>query len=294
MTRTTPFAAVLSAAVALSGCAPSVPMEPIAPVAQPAHDQTAPTIFEYMAQPAILVFSKTRDFRHNEGIAGGDRFFAKIATDRSMGLFTTVNGAVFNEEQLARFSLVVFNNVTGDALSDSQENALQSWVEAGGGFIAIHGSGDASHEGWPWYDSKLIGPEFIGHPADPQFQTARVVNLSAQHPVMAGLPAEWEQEEEWYSFDDVGKLGDARVLLGIDETTYSPRNDVYGDVADLRMGGGPKGHPIAWLRCSGQGRFFYSAIGHSFTAYDVPENRKLLSNAVDWALRKTSSPEDAC
>ncbi|MCK0128556.1 ThuA domain-containing protein [Erythrobacter sp. F6033] len=294
MIKKTALAVLLSGAVALGGFASTTSIAS-APQSEPSnHDATAPVIFEYMAQPAILVFSKTRSFRHDEGIAGADRFFAEMARDRSMGLFTTVNGAVFNEKQLSRFSLVVFNNVTGDVLSDEQESALQAWIEAGGGFIAVHGSGDASHEGWPWYDNNLIGPEFIGHPADPQFQTARVVNLAEAHPVMAGLPSEWEQEEEWYSFDDVTKLGDARVLLGIDEATYSPRNDVYGDVSDLRMGGGVEGHPIAWLRCAGKGRFFYSAIGHSFTAYDVPENRKLLSNAVDWTLRKTSSPEDDC
>ncbi len=247
-----------------------------------------------MTQPAMLVFSKTRSFRHDEGIAGADRFFAEMATERSMGLFTTVNGAVFNPEQLARFSLVIFNNATGDTLSPEQEGALQQWVEAGGGLIAVHGSGDASHTDWPWYDNDMIGPEFIGHPAAPQFQEARLVNLSPDHPVMAGLPSEWQQTEEWYSFDDASKIGDARILIGIDEDSYSPRNDVYGDVKDLRMGGGPKGHPIAWLRCSGKGRFFYSAIGHSFKAYDVPQNRKLLSNAIDWATRKTSSPQDNC
>ena len=247
-----------------------------------------------MAQPAMLVFSKTRSFRHDEGIAGADRFFAEMATQRSMGLFTTVNGAVFNAEQLARFSLVVFNNATGDILSPKQEAALQQWVKSGGGLIAVHGSGDASHTDWSWYDNELIGPEFIGHPAAPQFQEARLVNLSPDHPVMAGLPSEWQQTEEWYSFDSVDKIGNARILIGIDEDSYSPRNDVYGDVQDLRMGGGPKGHPIAWLRCSGKGRFFYSAIGHSFKAYDVPQNRRLLSNAIDWATRKTSSPQDNC
>ncbi len=280
--------------IAIGACAP-VDRVVVTPSMQaPDYERAAPFIEQHMAQPAILLFSKTRSYRHDEGIAGADRYFAEAAGDRSMGLFTTANGAVFNDAQLTRFSLVVFNNVTGDVLSPEQRAAFQRWIEAGGGLIAVHGSGDASHKGWEWYDRELIGPEFIGHPAAPQFQSARLVNLAASHPVMRGLPAQWQHTDEWYSFDHAAKIGDARVLIGIDEDSYSPRNDVYGDVADLRMGGGPAGHPIAWLRCAGKGRVFYSAMGHSFTAYDAPENRLLLSNVIDWATRKTSAMSEAC
>ncbi len=290
----TNFLSILCGLLAISACSPIERAQVAATAEHPEYDLVYPVINEYMGQPAVLVFSKTGSYRHDEGIAGADRFFAEFAGKRSMGLFTTVNGAVFNDDQLARFSLVVFNNVSGDVLSPDQRAAFKRWVEAGGGLIALHGAGDDSHSDWQWYDRELIGPEFIGHPAAPQFQTARLVNLAETHPVMRGLPTQWQQTDEWYSFDDVAKLGDARVLIGIDEASYSPRNDVYGDVADLRMGGGAEGHPIAWVRCSGKGRVFYSAIGHSYTAYDVPENRLLLSNAADWATGKTSAPGEPC
>lgn len=245
-------------------------------------DREPPQITRYMPQPAILVFSKTLGWRHNEGIAGADRFFADLATDRGMGLFTTVNSAVFSDAQLARFRIVVFNNMTGDALTPAQESAFQRWLMNGGALIALHSSGDDSHRDWHWYDDAMIGPEFVGHPADPQFQEARVVNLAKAHPVMRGIPEDWRITDEWYSFDDSGKLGDAVALLGLDESTYSPENLLYGPREDLRMGGGPARHPIAWIRCPGTGRLFYSAIGHSHTSYDDPVYRRLLTNAVDW------------
>jgi len=39
------------------------------------YDVTAPEITEHMASPSILVFSKTKEWRHNEGIAGANSFY---------------------------------------------------------------------------------------------------------------------------------------------------------------------------------------------------------------------------
>lgn len=248
----------------------------------PHHDTAPPEITSYLPSPAILVFSKTMGWRHNEGIAGADRFFAEVTSDKGMGLFTTANGAVFNAEQLKRFDVIVFNNMTGDALTLDQEKAFQDWLENGGAWIGLHGSGDNSHTDWPWYDTNVIGPEFIGHPADPQFQEARLVNLAAKHPIMRGIPSEWMHTDEWYSFDGTEALAGAVPLLGLDEDSYSPENLVYGDREDLRMGGGPAGHPIAWTRCIKDGRAFYSGLGHNHTSYDDPVYHRMLLNALDW------------
>ncbi|WP_209347463.1 ThuA domain-containing protein [Pontixanthobacter sp. CEM42] len=260
---------------------------------KPNHDARPPAISEYMPQPAILVFSKTEDWRHNEGIAGADRFFTELAHEKGMGLFTTENGAVFNAEQLALFDVVIFNNMTGDALSPEQEDAFQSWLKDGKGWIGIHGSGDNSHKDWEWYDRGIIGPEFIGHPADPQFQDAEVVKLATNHPITTDLPDRWIQNDEWYSFEDMEFLQGSTPLFGLDEGTYSPQNLVYGDREDLRMGPKPEDHPIVWTRCLNGARTFYSAIGHLHTAYDNTHNRALLTNAFDW-VRNTAKTEQGC
>jgi hypothetical protein len=48
---------------------------------------------------------------------------------------------------------------------------------------------------------------------------------------------------------------------------------------DLHMGD----HPIAWIKCIGNGRSFYSAIGHRPESYSEPHNVKLLERAISWA-----------
>ena len=44
-------------------------------------------------------------------------------------------------------------------------------------------------------------------------------------------------------------------------------------------------HPIAWTRCVGRGRVFYSAIGHLPQTYSDPRYVTLLQNAVGWTAK---------
>jgi len=208
--------------------------------------------------------------------------------------FTTENGAVFNSKDLSRFELVVFNNMTGDTLSTDQEAAFKTWLMDGGAWIGIHGSGDSSHKDWDWYQNQLIGPTFTGHPAAPQFQKARVVNLAPDHPVMAGIGADFIHKDEWYSFDSVAQDYGHTPLAGLDETTYKPRNHIYGDVSDLRMGNEAIEHPIIWSNCPGTGRMVYSAIGHSDKSYKDPVVRKILENSFKWVTVKTDTDGAHC
>jgi len=277
-----------ASAIFMAGCAETSTQATSANMAEP------PAISEFMSTPSILVFSETKQWRHEEGIAGADLFMIETGRELGYGIFTTTNSAVFNAESLARFDVVVFNNMTGDALTPAEEIAFQTWLEAGGGWVGIHGAGDSSHKDWPWYSETLLGSTFISHPMAPQFQDARVENLNPAHPVMKGLPAEWVHNEEWYTFDapaqDFGQI----VLLGVDESTYSPVNTVYG-VEDLRMdpeGKGPVAHPVAWARCVGQGRAVYSALGHQDTSYNKANVRKIIQNAILWVDGKTD-PEGA-
>lgn len=253
------------------------------------YDSVPPQITRYMASPAILVFSKTGEWRHNEGIAGADRFFSDLASSRKWGIFTTANGAVFRPEILNRFKLVIFNNMTGDVLSPEQRAAFEQWLANGGAWIGLHGSGDGSHAAWPWYDKTLIGPEFIGHPAEPLLQQARLVTLAPEHPVMQAIPNAWMVTDEWYSFDANPASFGVKPLLGLDEASYDPVNRLYGPREDLRMGPRPIDHPIIWSKCLGSGRTFYSALGHNHLVYDNPDYRRLLTNAVDWVLERASS-----
>lgn len=281
------------AAILFAGCSTLDHKVKEASVQASIYDATRPALSQWMTGPSILVFSKTKSFRHDAGIAGADKFFADLAEERGYGLFTTVNSAVFNAEDLSRFKIVIFNNMSGDALSPEQETVFQEWLENGGAWIGLHASGDNSQEDWHWYTDTLIGPDFIGHPSHPQhLQDAKLVQL-AKHPVLEGLPPEWSMKDEWYSFDDVPQSFGLMPLVGIDETTYKPLNSASPENSDLSMGDAPIEHPMVWSSCVGKGRSLYSAIGHTQHVYDNAHYRKLLENAFDWTLKQGASENSA-
>jgi type 1 glutamine amidotransferase len=279
-------------AIILSACAPQTTDDVAEDVVH--YDHIRPAITQWMQQPAILVFSKTQEWRHNEGIAGADAFFAQLSRDEGYGLFTTVNSAVFNAEDLSRFDVIVFNNMTGDALSPDQENAFRTWLEDGGAWIGIHGSGDSSHSDWDWYRNSLIGPTFIGHPMKPQFNVGDIVTLNPTHPIMKGIPDRWSHDEEWYSFDSRPQDYGLTPLTGLDETSIWPDGSDYVEDVELRMGTTPIEHPVMWTGCIENGRIFYSALGHSDKAYANPTNRTILKNSFQWVQKKSDPNGEHC
>lgn len=271
----------------LFACAPAAQTSPTAepaPVADKATTSKAdfvwPRSYDYMPEAATLVFSATTNWRHDSGIAGAQAFWARESDNNGSGIFITEDSRVFSAKNLEKFSVIVMNSATGDVLTKDQRDAIQAFVENGGGMIAQHAMGDSSLAGfWPWWENQL-GTEFISHPADPQFQEADVVSLATSHPVMSGLGPKFSHSDEWYTF--TGPVaGDVVLLAGLDESTYSPLNKVYG-VEDLRMGPNPSDHPIVWAKCPGQGKIVYSALGHKTDAYDSEPHTTLLKNAMVW------------
>ena len=65
------------------------------------------------------------------------------------------------------------------------------------------------------------------------------------------------------------------VLARIDEASYRPG-------AKLAMGD----HPVIWTNPATKGRVVYSALGHAPEAYDDPNYRRILVNAIRWAASR--------
>ncbi|NNC36109.1 MAG: ThuA domain-containing protein [Acidimicrobiales bacterium] len=251
--------------------------------------------FQYLSEPSILIFSATQDWRHEEGIAGANLTIMKLANEMGYSYFTSEDPSVFNDTDLARFKIIVFNNMTGDTLNKVQEAAFEKWQSAGNGTVLIHGAGDSSHMDWDHYHNGLIGATFVSHPMAPQFQEARLEVLAPSHPVMKNVPPSFFVTDEWYTFD-APPTGNAVVLAGLDESTYSPVNTVYGDRSDLRMGPKPADHPIIWARCMGpeKARTVFTAIGHRYQVYDSPDVAQVLNNTLYWVAKETDPQSGEC
>ncbi|MCB1688107.1 MAG: ThuA domain-containing protein [Halioglobus sp.] len=240
-----------------------------------------PSKIPTFTRPAVLVFNKTNGFRHEEAIPAADRVFSELAAENGWDVFVTDSADVHDPDSLARFQLVVWNNVSGDVLTLEQRESLQQWLESGGGWLGVHGSGGDLSYDWGWYVDTLIGTQFHGHTLDPQFQDAELVVMDASEPLTEHLGPRWRvPNEEWYAFASNPRDRGCEILLTIDKSSYITRGEISPGWTDDMTGE----HPQAWRHCQGKGRVFYSAIGHNPETYVLPEYRQLLGKAMRWAI----------
>lgn len=244
------------------------------------YDKVAPEIPEFQ-RPALLVLNKTNGFVHEEAIPAADAMFRQIAEDNGWDIFITDNAASHNAADLQRFAAVVWNNVSGDVLTEQQRADFRAWLEGGGGWLGVHGSGgDLSYQ-WPWFPQVLIGAQFVGHTMNPQFQDADVLVVETPRNVTSHLPERWRiANEEWYAFDSNPRAKGYEILLAMDESSYNTAGKSF--FGTDRMAGE---HPIAWRHRLGEGRVFYSAIGHQAATYSLPAYRDFLARGLDWVAR---------
>ena len=262
---------------------PVTPADHVARCAR--YDNDRPALSLPAGRPRLLLFEKINGFKDTPSIEAAHAAFLDLARTNGWAIVSTDKGGAITSATLRRFDAVIWNNISGDVLTLSQRAALKGWLEHGGAFLAVHGSAGDPVYWWDWYVDGLIGARFSGHPFPRQFQAARVVLDDPASPIAAGLPSEWTLTEEWYSFRNNPRASGAHVIATLDESTYVPE---FVGGKSLRMGAD---HPIAWTRCVGRGRMFYSAIGHRPEMYAEPVYRRMLTNAVGWA---TGAGKDEC
>ncbi len=213
---------------------------------------------------SVLVFSKTTGYRH-ASITNGIAAVRALGAEHGFKVDATEDSAAFTTTNLAHYQAVVFLSVTGEVLTPAEKESLRDYLLRGGGLAAIHGAvfgPQACEEKWQWYGESFCCA-FANHsPVVP----ATVVIEDPDNPSTAGLPAEWKRTDEWYNFTGTPR-GCARVLARVDESTYS---------------GGKMGrdHPIAWCRRLGQGRMWYTALGHTESSFSEPLFRRHILGGI--------------
>lgn len=239
-------------------------------------------------QTAVLLFSKSTGYRHNESIEMGKNVFAGLRKKNNWFVYSTEEGGVFNTEQLAKFDVVIFNNCTGRLLSDDQQKALENYVEQGGSWMGIHGAGDNSHH-WDWYEKNLVGAKFSHHPIEDHLQQANVIlNTIPDSLLVQGLPKSWTNTDEWYVFYDNPRTNGFHILYSIDGEKINPDGNILF-VKDKNFGMG-KDHPVAWYGTTGKGSAFYTSMGHDTTVWKQPAFVQMLENAVRKGFLQSMQP----
>lgn len=219
-----------------------------------------------LAQDAVLIFSKTKGFRH-ASIKAGKTALMKLGQANKFRVDTTEDAALFTAPNLKKYRAVVFLSTTGNVLDSLQQLAFEQYIKQGGGYMGIHAAADTEYD-WPWYN-QLCGAYFLSHPKQ---QNADVVVIDKKHPSTQHLPDRWKRFDEWYNYKSL--VPGPTVLANLDETTYE---------------GGKNGanHPIAWYRTFDGGRSFYTGGGHTDESYADPLFLTHLQGGLLWTMGRT-------
>jgi type 1 glutamine amidotransferase len=171
-----------------------------------------------------------------------------------------------NEEKMKALSLVVPCWTMGQIAGD-QEKGLKEAIASGVGLAGWHGGMcDAFRQNTDY--QFMTGGQWVAHPGGIVDYTVHITDHA--DPITKGLKDFVMKSEQYYMHTDPGN----QVLA---TTTFS---DQYGTpwIKGTVM-------PVVWKRQWGQGRVFYTSLGHVAKDFEVPEAREILKRGMLWAAR---------
>ncbi len=267
-------------------------------------------------EPAhVLIYSGTTAHRHvpaiNQGIVpiqdaldeAGITYDWENCGETGGGLPTcqdpNQNPRIFTPQNLAQYDAIFLFNAGGNTpplWNQSQRDAIQGFVNQGGGIAANHFATDmgAGQVTWPWWDGvgdSALGTTMPGHPAAPQTATVHVSDRN--HPSTRSLPDTFEHADEHYSFVRSVR-GTHHVLATLDETSYDPLAQPHGGgIGPVAMGAD---HPISWCRLYDGGRIWATSMGHFAETYTTNPDAELfiqhLVGGIQWAAGVAGTEDD--
>jgi type 1 glutamine amidotransferase len=174
---------------------------------------------------------------------------------------------------LANVDAIFFLGHRDVPLDEQQKTELAAWVRRGKGFVAAHVALTA-FDSWPEF-GELLGARYDDHPWNTASGT--VINEDPSFPATKHFPATFPLTDEFYQPKEFSR--DAlRVLLRLDVSKMPANPNNRRSDGDF---------PLAWAKTYGQGRVFYSSLGHAAETWDNRDVAQMYFEAIRWALRLT-------
>jgi type 1 glutamine amidotransferase len=164
------------------------------------------------------------------------------------------------------YDVIAFYTV-GQTLSPEQEKALQTFVEQGGGIVAIHGASASFNRSDVWFN--MIGARFAGHA--PGTYTLPISITDPDHPITKGI-REFEIVDEEYTH---------RFPEGVKRHVIASFKQRPPNTSEKN-----NNNDAVWTIDVGKGRVVYNALGHGPEAWQNPMWQKLTVQSILWAAGK--------
>lgn len=215
----------------------------------------------------VLVLTATAGFRHEDAIRAMGPALTQIALS-NLGEFVftqTENLAELSPDRIINYNVIFFACTSGElTFTDAQKAAIVNFVEQGGGFMGAHSATDTLYD-WADY-GRIVGAYFKEHPWT---QDATVTVEDAAHAATRALPTTFRLFEEYYTFRD-NPRSRVHVLLSLNTASVGAQGD----------------YPLAWTQTIGQGRSFYTALGHFASTWSDQRFQAHLLGAIRWTAKR--------
>jgi type 1 glutamine amidotransferase len=237
----------------------------------------------------VLIYGVTTGFRHGSITPAAN---AITTAAMAMGLTTeqvgctdatnTADPTKLTAQALAGYGAVILLANSGEPFGYPATQEIQNlvdYVKSGGALVAIEDADHCYDGGFNGHPASqpyvnLIGNDFAGHPGDVSPATCTTMGT---HVSVATLPAVFMTTDEVYA-STMFRLDNQVVLTCVSsgDGTHTMR-------------------PISYYREEGQGRMFYTALGHDNARWTAPmdatkPSSRLVENhvlpALLWAMRR--------
>jgi type 1 glutamine amidotransferase len=243
------------------------------------------------ATKKLLFYTKSTTFQHPVIAREGDKpshagkILADIGKEHGFEVVETKDGKVFEPDQIGQWDVFVFESQGNPTtlgldkqppISADGEKAFYDAIRGGKGFVGMHCAADTFGHFAPRNKGaddpyiQMIGGEFIVHGKQ---QESKIEIADPEFPgITTGFGKEGKSfkiTDEWYALKHMPD--DLHVIL------YQNTEGMEG-----RMYQRPN-FPMTWARRYGQGRVFYTSMGHREDVWSNPMYQALLLGALAWS-----------
>jgi uncharacterized protein len=217
----------------------------------------------------VLVYTKNGKGYIHDNIPSAVACIQRLGKQNGFNVVVTDNPADFNDANLKNYNALIFTSTNNDVFdNDAQKVAMMRYIQAGGGFVAIH-SVTGTERNWQWF-KRLVGGTFVRHAKHQDFQE---IIMDTTNVSTSFLPRHWNVSDECYYTTDINP--DIHVLTVHDLATVTDESKptTYGTV-----------FPSSWCHEFDGGREWYTALGHDGKTYSDPVFEKFIMGGIKWVI----------
>jgi hypothetical protein len=263
--------------------------------AVPRHAAVAPK------QPRkLLVFTLCKGYYHTSIPHGA--LAIRLMGEKTGAFTATVSDDVglFEPEKLKEFDGICFVSALGELFlpedfeklpaerqaelkrnDDRLKGHLLAWIKSGKGLAGIHGASWLFYK-WPEF-SEALGGLFDSHPWN-AYEKIAVKLDEPDHPLVRVFEGKgFEIVDEGYQFKDPYSRKKNRVLYSMDLSRMETNKPNLRPDRDMGL---------CWVKRFGEGRVFYTALGHNEEEFWNPALLKHILDGIQFSLGDLPAPSE--